>query len=250
MPSDTPGTRTPTTQHPAPQGAKGQASGASATPTVKRTAGTLNRRQARAAYRAAVRRRRLQWFSGALAIIVVAALAVFIKDHWPNLSPNKSPTANACPTATTFVGPAAVETPPTTPPAVQGKTQTGDQGLQYVDIKEGCGPAAKAGDTVSVKYNGWVQSTGKLFDSSLNHASDPNAGMPGGVFTVPSPLGSDQPQVIQGWNMGLIGVKAGGVRRLIIPPALGYGNQANGPIPANATLIFDVTVVSISSAGS
>jgi FKBP-type peptidyl-prolyl cis-trans isomerase len=58
-----------------------------------------------------------------------------------------------------------------------------------------------------------------------------------------TPLG--QAQVIQGWNEGLVGVKAGGTRRLIIPPSLGYGAQGSGPIPANATLIFDVTVITV-----
>lgn len=99
----------------------------------------------------------------------------------------------------------------------------------------GSGPAAKAGDSVTVKYDGISWSTKQQFDASWDNGI--------GQFTV-APLG--QAQVIDGWNQGLIGVKKGERRLLIIPPALGYGAQANGPIAANETLIFVVDVVSIS----
>lgn len=126
-------------------------------------------------------------------------------------------------------------TGPATPPAVSGAPVKLAGGLQYIDVKQGSGPAAVAGSTVQVEYTGWLQSNGKKFDSSYDHGGQP--------FAV-TPLG--QAQIIPGWNEGLIGVKAGGVRRLIIPPALGYGAQGSPPvIPANATLIFDVTIVSV-----
>lgn len=124
---------------------------------------------------------------------------------------------------------------PATPPAVSGTPVTLAGGLQYIDVKQGSGPAAVAGSTVQVEYTGWLQSNGKKFDSSYDHGGQP--------FAV-TPLG--QAQIIPGWNEGLVGVKAGGVRRLIIPPALGYGAQGSPPvIPANATLIFDVTIISV-----
>jgi FKBP-type peptidyl-prolyl cis-trans isomerase FkpA len=125
-------------------------------------------------------------------------------------------------------------TPPAaSPPKVQGTPKKLCSGLEYIDIKQGTGPVAKSGSTVNVYYTGWVQG-GQKFDSSYDDGKQP--------FQV-SPLG--QAGVITGWNQGLIGMKAGGTRRLIIPPELAYGDQSQGSIPANATLIFDVTVVSV-----
>ncbi len=122
---------------------------------------------------------------------------------------------------------------PASPPVIRGVPKKLCSGLEYIDIKQGVGPVAKNGSTVNVYYTGWVQG-GQKFDSSVDDGGQP--------FSV-SPLG--QANVIPGWNQGLIGMKAGGTRRLIIPPSLAYGNQAQGNIPANSTLIFDVTVVSI-----
>jgi FKBP-type peptidyl-prolyl cis-trans isomerase len=102
------------------------------------------------------------------------------------------------------------------------------------DIVAGSGPAAKAGDAVTVKYVGVSWSTKQEFDASWTNGL--------GQFKV-QPLG--QAQVIEGWNQGLVGVKKGARRLLVIPPSLGYGAQANGPIAANETLIFVVDVVSI-----
>ena len=122
---------------------------------------------------------------------------------------------------------------PASPPKVQGTPKKLCSGLGYLDIKQGVGSIAKNGSTVNVYYTGWVQG-GQEFDSSAGDGGQP--------FSV-SPLG--QASVIPGWNQGLIGMKAGGTRRLIIPPSLAYGDQAQGSIPANSTLIFDVTIVSI-----
>lgn len=100
-------------------------------------------------------------------------------------------------------------------------------GLQYIDVKEGQGEPAKAGDMVQVHYTGWLEN-GTEFDSSLKR------GQPF-VFQ----LGAGR--VIRGWDEGVAGMKPGGVRKLIIPPDLGYGARgAGGVIPPNATLIFEV----------
>jgi FKBP-type peptidyl-prolyl cis-trans isomerase len=124
---------------------------------------------------------------------------------------------------------------PATPPPTRGQVVTLQGGLQYIDIKVGSGTEAKQGSDVTVEYTGWLQMTGKKFDSSYDRKGEP--------FDV-TPLG--QAQVIPGWNEGLIGIKAGGTRRLIIPPSLGYGAQGQAPtIPPNATLIFDVTALTV-----
>ncbi|MBO0781991.1 MAG: FKBP-type peptidyl-prolyl cis-trans isomerase [Ktedonobacteraceae bacterium] len=128
---------------------------------------------------------------------------------------------------------------PATPPPVTGQPVSLADGLQYIDVKVGNGGTVQANSTVSVQYTGWLQKENKKFDSSYGGQ---NAGKP-----VSFSLG--QGQVIPGWDKGLVGMKEGGTRRLIIPPALAYGKNGNPPtIPANSTLIFDVTIVSIDSA--
>ena len=101
--------------------------------------------------------------------------------------------------------------------------------LRVADITAGTGEEVKAGDTITVNYTGFLPD-GSVFDSSLSR-NEP--------FTFVVGSGS----VIQGWELGLIGMKEGGRRLLAIPPALGYGANAVGPIPANSTLIFDVELL-------
>jgi FKBP-type peptidyl-prolyl cis-trans isomerase len=105
--------------------------------------------------------------------------------------------------------------------------------LKIEDEKEGEGPAVKPGDVVSVHYTGRL-TDGKKFDSSLD------SGRP---IVVPVGFG----KVIRGWDLGLVGMKAGGKRKLTIPPELGYGSNGtpDGTIPPNATLVFDIELVQI-----
>ena len=111
-------------------------------------------------------------------------------------------------------------------------SNTTADGLQYGDITLGCGAVVQTGQTVSVMYTGWLKDTGKQFDTSRQSGRGP--------FSVT--LG--QHQVIAGWEEGIPGMKVGGKRRLVIPPALAYGPQGQPPtIPANATLVFDVEVL-------
>ncbi len=105
-------------------------------------------------------------------------------------------------------------------------------GLQYVDLAPGSGPTIKSGDEVTVKYTGMF-TDGRVFDASEKH--DP------GTFTyVQSVTG-----LIQGWTEGTSTMKAGGKRKLIIPPNLGYGADGNETIPPNSTLIFLIEVISV-----
>lgn len=105
-------------------------------------------------------------------------------------------------------------------------------GLVIEELLVGGGAAAAAGQKVSVHYTGWL-TDGKKFDSSKDRG-DPF------VF----PLGRGQ--VIKGWDEGVAGMKVGGKRKLTIPPGLGYGARgAGGVIPPNATLVFEVELLSV-----
>lgn len=112
-----------------------------------------------------------------------------------------------------------------------------DVPFSMTDIQAGAGAEAANGNSVTVNYTGWLydgskpDQKGTQFDSSVGR----------GPFTFR--LGGGQ--VIQGWDQGVAGMKVGGRRRLVIPPGLGYGSRANGPIPANSTLVFDVELLDV-----
>jgi hypothetical protein len=207
---------------------------AAASPVVTRT-NAPGPRQIRDLRRAEERRRRAAILGAVAAVVVVGLMGWLLLSRLTSASgAAKVGGAASCPATPTVVGPAPSAVPPATPPPVSGKAIQGAQGLQYIDVKVGCGPAVKAGDNVTVNYTGWLASDGKMFDSSLQSGRTP--------FQV---MNVGQAQVIAGWNIGLIGMKPGGTRRLIIP---GYGAQGYPPtIPPNSTLIFDITLVSIDS---
>lgn len=103
-----------------------------------------------------------------------------------------------------------------------------------IDSKEGAGDAVKTGNTILVHYTGWLYENGKRgtkFDSSVDRGQPFD-------FTVGS-------GVIKGWSEGVVGMKPGGKRELIIPPALAYGPAGIGPIPPNATLDFEIELLKI-----
>ena len=110
--------------------------------------------------------------------------------------------------------------------------------FSQTDVRIGTGADAANGGLLTVNYTGWVydptksDQKGLLFDTSLGKTAF--------TFT----LGAGQ--VIKGWDQGVVGMKVGGIRRLVIPPSLAYGTQRSGPIPPNSTLIFDIELVSIS----
>lgn len=105
-------------------------------------------------------------------------------------------------------------------------------GLKYDDLQEGTGAAAKAGDSVSVHYTGWL-TDGTKFDSSHDRKSP---------FSFKLGAG----RVIKGWDEGVAGMKVGGKRKLTIPSELGYGARgAGGVIPPNAELVFEVDLLKI-----
>lgn len=104
-------------------------------------------------------------------------------------------------------------------------------GLHFRDVLEGAGDAAKSGDRVRAHYTGWLPD-GTMFDSSMD--GDP-----------PIEFGLGTGEFIKGWDEGVVGMKVGGRRRLVIPPGLAYGVDGRGPIPALATLVFDIELVEI-----
>lgn len=107
-----------------------------------------------------------------------------------------------------------------------------DDGLIYEDLAVGDGAKAERGHAVSVHYTGWL-TNGSKFDSSVDR---------GEPFEFTLGIG----QVIRGWDEGVAGMKVGGTRRLVIPPELGYGARgAGGVIPPNATLLFEVDLLSV-----
>jgi FKBP-type peptidyl-prolyl cis-trans isomerase FkpA len=118
----------------------------------------------------------------------------------------------------------SVSTAPTTSAAPYSQT----------DLVVGTGSAANVGNRITANYSGWLYDAarpdgkGQLFDSGQ-----------GSSFVIA------QGQVISGWVRGVPGMRVGGQRRLIIPPELGYGAQGNGPIPPNATLVFDITLLGV-----
>jgi peptidylprolyl isomerase len=135
-----------------------------------------------------------------------------------------------------FITPSPIPSPiPTVPlQASPSAMETLEGGLMIGEIKPGSGTKeVKAGDTIEVNYTGALEN-GTKFDSSYDK---------GQTFTVQIGAG----RVIKGWDLGVIGMKEGSIRRLIIPGDLGYGaaGAAGGAIPPNATLIFDVELVKI-----
>lgn len=124
--------------------------------------------------------------------------------------------------------------PTPTPPQTASQNQPNDAAdlkrIKIVDETVGTGQEVKKGDTITVNYTGTL-SNGKVFDTSIGKQP----------FTTQIGVG----QVIRGWDLGLIGMKVGGKRKLTIPSDLGYGPQGQGAIPPNSTLIFEVDLLSI-----
>lgn len=109
--------------------------------------------------------------------------------------------------------------------------------FSQTDLRVGTGADAVNGTVLQVHYTGWLYDGTKADNKGLQF--DSSAGQDPLRFT----LGVGQ--VIPGWDQGLGGMKAGGIRRLVIPPSLAYGGVRNGPIPQNSTLVFDVELVAV-----
>lgn len=116
--------------------------------------------------------------------------------------------------------------------SISGGVVTTASGLKYEDLNVGDGTQAERGNRVSVHYTGWL-TDGTKFDSSLDRGQ-------------PFQFRLGEGQVIRGWDEGVAGMRVGGKRKLTIPPNLGYGEGGAGAvIPPNATLVFEVELLSV-----
>jgi len=110
--------------------------------------------------------------------------------------------------------------------------------FSQLDLRLGTGTEAAAGNELTVNYTGWLYDPtrtdlkGLQFDASADHGEPL-------IFT----LGFQQ--VIQGWDQGLVGMKVGGIRKLVIPSSLAYGGVRNQPIPPYATLVFEIELLEV-----
>jgi FKBP-type peptidyl-prolyl cis-trans isomerase len=110
-------------------------------------------------------------------------------------------------------------------------------GLKYIDIKVGTGVPATKGRMVRIAFIGWVTKTQLMFD--FRDAPNPIA----------FHLGTPDPNVVAGVNQGVVGMRVGGKRRLIVPAKLGHGSRGTKLIPPNSELTFDVELVSVARPG-
>ena len=118
---------------------------------------------------------------------------------------------------------------PTQPPVFVGPAE-----LQIVDLRAGTGATVMAGQRINVAYGLW------LYDPTGTDSKGTQI-----PSTSPLVVTLSSGSIIEGWVRGVPGMKVGGIRRLIVPPSLGYGASGTGPIPGNAWLVFDIEVLAI-----
>jgi FKBP-type peptidyl-prolyl cis-trans isomerase FkpA len=169
------------------------------------------------------------FFPIALAVVLVVVAGWFLYQRTTSGSdeptPSPSPTASANPDG-------ASPTP--------GPIQTLEGGVQVQDLIVGDGEEATSGSTVAVHYIGWLADTDENGDVVTGTQFDSSVGGDPFQFTIGAG------DVIPGWDIGVAGMKVGGVRILLIPPAMGYGAQGAGDvIPPNAALIFQVQLLGV-----
>lgn len=164
-----------------------------------------------------------------LAVVFSGFAGIFLLSNQKNQQSDINLNPNTIPSPTNGI----INTQtPTVTPINMNDFQTTQDGLKIHDEVVGAGTEVKSGDTVTVNYSGYLEN-GTKFDSSYDRNSP---------FTTQIGVG----HVIKGWDEGIVGMKAGGKRKLIIPSDLGYGAQGAGNvIPPNSTLIFDVELLDV-----
>jgi FKBP-type peptidyl-prolyl cis-trans isomerase len=158
-----------------------------------------------------------------------APAPVAAKEPTPDVKPAMPLAKTDIPSNTTSIRPASAA-------LVSSKILSTPSGVRYEDIVVGKGAVARAGQTVTVHYTGWLLKDGKLgnqFDSSLGRSEPFKFSLGGG-------------RVIKGWDEGIAGMQVGGKRILTVPPEAGYGAKAVGTIiPAGSTLVFEVQLIGV-----
>ena len=181
-----------------------------------------------------------------LAAFTALSIVLPLVSGCPAPDPAASPVADASSVAESPAvteSPAAMGPPPpppgpkpagafdTRPFKSSGKVVKTASGLQYDDMTVGKGALAAPGKTCVMHYTGTL-TNGTKFDSSRDRGE-------------PFPFTLGAGQVIKGWDEGVAGMRVGGRRKLTIPSSLGYGANGTGPIPGNATLVFDVELMDV-----
>jgi FKBP-type peptidyl-prolyl cis-trans isomerase len=168
-----------------------------------------------------------------LALIVTATLAIAAAGCGSSNDNSTSSSASAATDTASTQAQQPATAQPRPKPTVHVPKGKPPKKLVVKDLIKGTGPAAKPGDPVTVNYIGVNYADGKPFDNSYDRGQ-------------PFPFQLGGGQVISGWDNGLVGMKVGGRRMLIIPPSQGYGAQGQAPvIKPNETLVFVVDLLSI-----
>ncbi|MDP9233140.1 MAG: FKBP-type peptidyl-prolyl cis-trans isomerase [Actinomycetota bacterium] len=167
-------------------------------------------------------------------ICAAAMVAVALGAACGQPNGSDTPGANGLGAAPPTPSPTAIPTAAAvTTPCTQGQTKIIPGGERVNDSKCGTGAEATRGSSIKVKYVGKL-SSGKVFDSSAKHGGKP--------YSTRIGVGA----VIPGWDEGVPGMRVGGVRNLLIPPALAYGSSGAGSIPPNATIEFTIKLLAVS----
>ena len=169
-------------------------------------------------------------FGAALFLVTSSALAiaVIVISSQNSSTPTSAP---ASPTASKSTSSSNNSQSPKVGSKLQGFTPLTAPltKLEISDLQKGTGALVSPGDTVTANYVGALASNGIIFDTSASHGG---------------PIAFSLSKVIAGWQQGIPGMRVGGSRELLVPAAMAYGAQGSGTIPANADLVFLVTIVS------